>query len=223
MLKIAETLAEKLDDKPEAILAYRALHEEFGPERVVLTSLENLYESTERYDDLAERSTSISTFSDDPALRVEVLARLGEVRRVHQKNWQGALEAFRQALLLNPSHPSSRAGIEKLLEIPEARREAAETLHPLYEDDRDHESLLRVLEIEAEAAETPKRGSISSSRPPKWQRPNDATRVAHSGTPCAAFASQPQSPTSPRGSSEPNAWRLPPAGTPSSSRSSARW
>ena len=48
MIKIAETLADKLDDKPEAILAFRAVLEEFGPERKTLTALERLYEATER-------------------------------------------------------------------------------------------------------------------------------------------------------------------------------
>ena len=39
--------------------------------------------------------------------------------------------------------------------MPDARRDAAETLHPLYEADGDAERLLKVLEIEADAADTP--------------------------------------------------------------------
>jgi tetratricopeptide (TPR) repeat protein len=155
MTKIAETLANELDDKAEAILAYRAVLEEFGPERTTLSALERLYEATQRYADLAETLDIDLGLSEEPAARIEVLARLGEVRRVHQEDWQGALEAFRQALTIDPSHPASRAGIEKLLELSDARREAAETLHPLYEADADYERLLKVLEIEAEAADTP--------------------------------------------------------------------
>ncbi|HEX9296756.1 MAG TPA: hypothetical protein VF881_13015, partial [Polyangiaceae bacterium] len=155
MTKIAETLADKLDDKTEAIQAYRAVLDEFGPDRSTLTALERLYEATERYSDLAETLDIDLGLSDEPAARIEVLARLGELRRVQQDDWEGALEAFRQALTYDPSHAASREGIEKLLELPDARRQAAETLHPLYEADGDHERLLRVLEIEAAAADTP--------------------------------------------------------------------
>jgi len=153
LTKIAQTLASRLDDKPEAILAYRAVLDEFGPERDTLTALEILYEATERYADLADTLDVDLSLSEVPAARVSVLARLGDVRRVHQHDWEGALEAFRQALAIDPADRPSRSGIEQLLEIPPARRDAADTLHPLYETDGDAESLLKVLEIQAEAAD----------------------------------------------------------------------
>jgi tetratricopeptide (TPR) repeat protein len=155
MTKIAETLADKLDDKVEAILAFRAVLDEFGADKPTLAALEKLYEATERYADLADALELDLGLSDETSVRVEVFARLGEVRRVHQEDWEGALESFKQALLLEPAHAPSRAGIEALLEVADARREAAQTLHPLYEADGDHDKLLRVLEIEADAADTP--------------------------------------------------------------------
>src|SRR5207248_1107648 len=141
------TLADKLDDKPEAILAFRTVLDEFGADKPILAALEKLYESTERYADLADALELDLGLSDETNVRVEVLARLGEVRRVHQEDWESALEAFRQALILEPSHSASRSGIENLLEVADARREAAQTLHPLYEADGDYDKLLRVLEI----------------------------------------------------------------------------
>ncbi len=155
MAKTAQVLDEKLDDKPNAILAYRAVIDEFGPDRATLSALEKLYEATGRFADLAECLDVDLGLADDTNARIELLARLGEVRRRHQDDWTGALEAFQQALSLDPNHAASRTGIEKMLEVADARKAAAETLHPLYEADGDYEHLLRVLEIEADAADTP--------------------------------------------------------------------
>jgi tetratricopeptide (TPR) repeat protein len=155
LVKIADTLASKLDDKNEAIVAYVAVQSDFGPDQATITALEMLYDATGRYDDLAEALEVDLGLSETHLAQVAVLARLGEVRRFHQNDWSGALEAFRRALTLDPSHKASRAGIEKLLDVPDARREAAGTLHPLYEADSDFERLLKVLEIETETAEMP--------------------------------------------------------------------
>jgi golgin subfamily B member 1 len=154
MTKIAHTLGDKLGDNAEAILAFRAVVDEFGPERSLLSALESLYAAAGRHSDLAETLEMDLGLSEEPRARVEVFAHLGDVRRLHQSDWPGALDAYRQALSLDPSHAASRAGIEQLLDVPDARRDAAETLHPLYEADGDHQRLLRVLEIEAETADS---------------------------------------------------------------------
>ncbi len=54
MTKAAETLADRIGDVPEAITAWRAVLDEFGPERPTLAALEALYEKAERWADLAE-------------------------------------------------------------------------------------------------------------------------------------------------------------------------
>jgi tetratricopeptide (TPR) repeat protein len=154
MVKIAETLADKLDDKEEAIAAFCAVEGEFGPDKATLASLESLYEATQNYAELAEALDADLGLSEDPRTRIELLARLGQVRMTYGGDWAAALDALRQALLLDPSHGKSRAAIELLLDHPEARREASETLHPLYEADGDNDRLLRVLEIEVASADS---------------------------------------------------------------------
>ncbi|HEX7663739.1 MAG TPA: hypothetical protein VF407_04485, partial [Polyangiaceae bacterium] len=67
----------------------------------------------------------------------------------------GALEAYREALTLEPSHAPSRAALEALLTNTDARREAAGILRPLYETGGENQKLLGVLDIEAEYADTP--------------------------------------------------------------------
>jgi tetratricopeptide (TPR) repeat protein len=153
MVRAAETLAGKLDDVAGAITGWRNVSDEFGPEPQTLSALEALYEKAERWADLADTLDVHLSLSGDLNERLDLFARLGDVRRLHQSDLPGALDAYRQALMLEPSDARCRAALEALLEDPEARRDAAETLHPLYEADGDSEKLLRVLEIEVETSD----------------------------------------------------------------------
>lgn len=157
MVRAAETLATKLDSASEAIDAWRAVMDEFGPEPGVLLALESLFQSAGRWDELAETYDNHLDLVDSDADRLELLANLGDLRREHLSDLSGALEAYRRALTLDASHERSRAALEKLLSADDrlARREAAEVLHPIYETEAAHEKLLGVLEIEVETAEDP--------------------------------------------------------------------
>ena len=64
-----------------------------------------------------------------------------------------ALAAYRRALTVSPAHVPSREALEKMLTVALARLPAAEILRPLYELEAAHDSLLRVLQVEAEEAE----------------------------------------------------------------------
>ena len=153
LVKAAETLADKIGDVPEAIAGWRAVLDEFGPERATLAALEALYEKDARWTDLEETLEVDLSLADETEDRLGLFARLGDVRRLHQQNLSGALDAYRQALGLDPSSERCRAALETMLDVAEARRDAAETLRPLYEADGDAERLLRVLEIQVETTE----------------------------------------------------------------------
>jgi tetratricopeptide (TPR) repeat protein len=155
MTKAAETLADKIVDVPEAITAWRAVLDEFGPERPTLAALESLYEKAERWADLADTLEVDLSLAEETESRLGLFARLGDVRRLHQSDLAGALEAYRQALQLDPSSEACRKALEAMLDVADARRDAAETLRPLYEADGDAEHLLRVLEIQVETTDDP--------------------------------------------------------------------
>ncbi len=155
LVRIAMTLGEKLSDVSEAILAYRTIIDDFGPDTGTLSSLATLYEVADRFQDLAETLEAELTLAETSEARLALLARLGDVRQARLKNLDGALDAYRQALMLDVSHAPSRAALEGLLADPVARREAAAILRPLYEAEGEHARLLRVLDIEAEFADSP--------------------------------------------------------------------
>ena len=155
LVRIAKTLGEKLSDVSEAILAYRTIVDDFGPDTGTLSSLATLYEVADRFEDLAETLEAELTLAETKEARLSLLARLGSVRQVRLKNLEGALDAYRQALAIDVAHAPSRAALEGLLVDGGARREAAGILRPLYEAEGEHARILRVLDIEAEFADSP--------------------------------------------------------------------
>ncbi|MGD0525037.1 MAG: tetratricopeptide repeat protein [Polyangiaceae bacterium] len=154
IIRIATTLADKLTDVSEAILAYRTVVDDFGADRASLAALATLYELADRWQDLADTLEADLALAESPADKLSILARLGEVRQKRLGDIAGAIEAYRQALVLDPSHAGCRGSLEAMLENADARREAASILRPLYEVDGLHVQLLRVLDIEAEYADS---------------------------------------------------------------------
>ncbi len=155
MTRLALTLAERVNDTAEAILAYRAVLDDFGAEHAPLAALAELYEKAGRFEDLAETLESDLSLTEDSAQKLALLARIGRVRQEKLENVDGALDAYRQALTIDPSHEPSRAALEGMLDVEAARRDAAEILRPLYEADGQQKKLLRVLDIETELADGP--------------------------------------------------------------------
>ncbi len=155
MERIADTLATRIGDTGEAILAYRALVDELGPEKSWLTALESLYEKEEKWNELAETLETELSRADQDGDRLAVLARLGRVRKGHLSDLAGALEAYRQALDVDATHAPSREALEALLDDKDGRREAASILKPIYQREGAAASLLRTLDIEVEYEDTP--------------------------------------------------------------------
>ncbi|MFO0565830.1 MAG: hypothetical protein U0263_09215, partial [Polyangiaceae bacterium] len=157
MVRSAETLAKKLESVAEAIDAWRAVVDEHGSSLESLVALESLYLSAERWEDLAETYGAHLDVVESDSERLDLLVRLGDLRRERLRDIEGALDAYRRALMLDASHAPSRGALEKLLdsEDTQARRDAAQVLHPIYETEGAHESLLRVLEIEVACTDDP--------------------------------------------------------------------
>jgi golgin subfamily B member 1 len=157
MTREAETLWKKLDSVPEAIDAYRALVDEFGPSRDSLSALEALFSADRRWEDLADTYERHLDFCDTNAERLEILAKLGDIKREQLADAAAAIEVYRRALSLSTTHEPSRAALAKLLESKDkaTRREAALILKPIFESDGDHEHLLATQLIEVDTTDDP--------------------------------------------------------------------
>ena len=158
MIRTAQALGDRLSDVPEAILAYRSVLDDFGADRAVLGALVKLYEKAEQWPDLAETLeaelglVATGTTGAD-ADRIALLTKLGDVRRKRLVEIDSAIDAYRQALTLDPANAEARSALEELLDQDsqvDARREAAEILRPLYEAAGHDAKLVRVLDIQVE-------------------------------------------------------------------------
>ena len=148
LVRIARILADKMSDVEEAILAYRAVVDDFGPDRASLAALGSLYEVADKWRDLADSLEVDLGLAETAQDKLAVLTRLGTVRRTRLSDVEGAVDAYREALALDPSDARCRDALESMLDEPDARRSVAGILRPLYESDASNEKLLRVLEIE---------------------------------------------------------------------------
>ncbi|MCL2779704.1 MAG: tetratricopeptide repeat protein [Polyangiaceae bacterium] len=157
MVRRAQVLGRQLNDVPQAIVAYRAVLDDFGADRATLEALALLYEKDSRWDDLAdtlETELSIATREPDGAARVDILVRLGNVRAKKLGDISASIEVYREALTLNPDHASAREALEVLLDDDTVQRDVAEILKPLYEADGAAAKLLRVLDIQIAAEQS---------------------------------------------------------------------
>lgn len=149
MGRAAKTL-ETIGEVEEAILAYRAVLDDFGADRKILGALAVLYDRAERARDLAETLEADLGLATEPEDRIGLLTRMGDVRRKRLGEIDEAIEAYRQALTIDPGTVPAREALEELLAEEGARGEVAEILRPLYEAAGADDKLVRVLDIQIE-------------------------------------------------------------------------
>jgi golgin subfamily B member 1 len=155
LVKAAKILSSELEDEGRAATVWRNVLDSFGADRAAHAALAKLHERAGRHQDLADVLEADLALSETQEDQIELYRRLGDVRRVHLKEVDSAIDSYRFALNLDPNDQKTRAALESMLEDPDARRSVTELLHPLYEADGDAEKLLKILDIEAEVADTP--------------------------------------------------------------------
>jgi golgin subfamily B member 1 len=153
----AHLVSDRLNDLDMAVNVWRRLMEELGPDRQSLSALEGLHERQKAWPELADTLESHLEVADQGTEQLELLAKLGDVRRVHLSNATAALDAFRRALSIDSKHEATRAALESMLDETDlpARKEAAIVLYPVLEAERDARRLVRVLDILIDTTDDP--------------------------------------------------------------------
>ena len=147
-------LEDQIQDVKGAIDTYNSILEMAGEEEAALRALDRLYESQEEWaslGDVLERQLALA-FEDESA--IELKYRLGKVRQEHLEDLAGAIECYREILIVDPEHEAARVALEELLEQDQPMRaDVAEILDPIYQAQEEWNKLIGVLEILVEHAE----------------------------------------------------------------------
>jgi tetratricopeptide (TPR) repeat protein len=141
---IAKLQTEQLQDDSAAMETWLRVSEDFGDDEEVTTALDDLLGSASRWSELAELLERAAAGQRTRAS--SLLSRLGEIHRLELDQPERATEFHSQAIALNASEETCRAGLRSLLEVPACAEEAAEALARACSETNDWELLLEILE-----------------------------------------------------------------------------
>ena len=160
LVRIARLQADALDAPSDALLTWSEVAESFGEDIEVADARAHLLESEARFEELAallERRAGA-----EAAHACGVLTRLGGIRAAKLGDAAGAVEAYGQALALDPHHVGALEGLRELLEVEQVSRQALELLAVTARRSGDLAGLVALLDRRVALAEEPiERASIA--------------------------------------------------------------
>jgi thioredoxin-like negative regulator of GroEL len=146
LVRAAQIRIKETKDVSAAIATCRTIIDRFGPAPDVLAMLVPMLEAEGRWKELAEATAQEASLTSGPA-RAQAMARLGTLRLTRVRDVLGAIEAFGEAVAIEPTDKTSRATLEKLATAGEGRLAAARVLEPVYRMERAAAPLLKILEL----------------------------------------------------------------------------
>ncbi|MBC8070019.1 MAG: tetratricopeptide repeat protein, partial [Deltaproteobacteria bacterium] len=148
------SIHEQLGHHDDAIEAYQAVLATGVEDPTVLGSLDRIYVSLERHAELADvlaRELAVRPEHDIDG-RSQLLQRQGELHADKLGDDARAIELFRQSLELRRSNDAARVRLERWLDDDSHKVGVAGILLPVYQEQENWPQVVRVLEIQAEAA-----------------------------------------------------------------------
>lgn len=154
LVAVAEVQEQRLQAVADAIDTWLQIRERFGDEDDVVAALDRLMSEAGRFPELAEiieRSAQRSRLGS-----AKLLARLGDVHRHELGAPQEAVRCYGEALGVDPSDASARAGLQTLLQDDACAGPAAELLARAYRITDDWQPLLELVEVRVSGDRTPR-------------------------------------------------------------------
>lgn len=114
--RAGSVLEELLGDRAAAIDAYRSALVEDEMDEIALESLDRLYAAAQDHEQLADVLRRRIEIEQDPAARVEIGLRLGEVHEQHLRRPEDAIEAYQRVLDDEAEQPVAVEALARLYE-----------------------------------------------------------------------------------------------------------
>ena len=148
LLRLGRVYEEETNQPEEAIATYGKAVEADGESKPALVALDRLYGRAQQWDELAaivRREVGIAG-SDDQ--RVALTFRLAQIYELALMDLPKAVEAYREILVAEPTHPETRAALERMFMGGTMQIEIAEVLEPLYRTGEEWEKLHQIHEVQ---------------------------------------------------------------------------
>ncbi len=145
--KLAGLYEDEIKQPDKAIEIYQAILKSDGSQLAALHALDRIYAGLERWKDLGTTIDREVALLRDPALVAELKYRRGQIEELYLKNPEGAVQCYREALVLSPTHLAAREALQAYLKDPERQLAAVEVLEPIYEETLDLPRLVEVQRI----------------------------------------------------------------------------
>lgn len=145
--KLAGLYEEEIKQPDRAIELYQEILEGDEAQLPALQALDRIYVALGRWKDLGKTLVREFPLTADPAALGELKFRHAQLLEQHLENPAGAVEAYREALDLAPTHGGARAGLEVYLRDADQQMTAVAILEPLYESGGDLPRLVEVQRI----------------------------------------------------------------------------
>ena len=139
-----------LDRADEASRCWEQCLELDPKDREASGALERLYAKSARWADLADLIEARFQYVDDLAEAVALRYQLGTILRHQLDEPDRALENYRAALGGNPFHAEAIDSIERYLDDPDRRGDAAELLEPIFAARQNWPRLIEIYKIRRE-------------------------------------------------------------------------
>ncbi len=144
LVRIAHVQNESLGSVDDAITTWSSVADEFGESPETVDALADLLSKAERWNDVSEL---LGRAADREADHVaSIYARIGDVQREQLDELAFATESYASALRIDPGYEPARDGLAALLEVPDCRGPAAESLAMAYGSTDEWSLKIEVLE-----------------------------------------------------------------------------
>lgn len=151
LYSIASLYEKELKDPKSAIATYLSVLDDEPMDDQALAALDKLYREQEEWEPYVDVLRKRIELDVDEALLIDLKYRLGSTLEKHLSDPSGALDNYREILLVDPANDAARTALEAMLTNEALRAEAAGILQEIYEGRGDWEKLIQALEILAEA------------------------------------------------------------------------
>ncbi|HJL19199.1 MAG TPA: tetratricopeptide repeat protein [Sandaracinaceae bacterium LLY-WYZ-13_1] len=154
-LRVAQIYFIQIGDVDSAIARYRTVLEADEGHIQAIEALDQLYEQTERWAELAEILDKEVRLAASPEDVLTFQFRLGQVYQHHLDRVGDAIEQYREILAAAPEHSQSMSALELLFAEGVEPLEIGEILEPLYRMSEAWDKLIGVHQVQLQYQEDP--------------------------------------------------------------------